>query len=356
MKHPALHFLRPFRHAAWHAALITGLGCALPLLLGLFSGHPGFLWATLGAFLAALASPLHRLGMLSMLLLVLFGSVSVALGFWAAATPLYSLPLFAVYGLLLTWLQRHGDETGKLGLVLIVCLALGQGHYGLGTFNNPQAIAVLFVLGGLWVSLLGFGMRGVYGLRMWPYLPRLAHLLRIWRRNARQPRVPYWPLYGISCLLATGVSGFLVSALHLPHGYWLTLAVVTGLQPGIQRSVWRVLLANLGILALSALLISLGFSLDHSPLVGFAIIPLIMLCRAFQARHYALFAAQTTLLALLLSETLAQDWSEPQHRLTGAAIGTGASLLASLPAPLFHAYLRRRQRLLHSTEQHAAHP
>lgn len=132
---------------AWGAATVAGLGCALPLLLGLFSGHTGFLWATVGAFQAAKANPLHRLGMLRMLLLIGLGAGSAGLGFWSATHPLISLGLFAFYGLLLAWLQRYGSEAGKLGIGLAICLCLGQGQHGIGDFNNPQAIAALFALG-----------------------------------------------------------------------------------------------------------------------------------------------------------------------------------------------------------------
>src|SRR5690606_11228173 len=116
---------------AWGAAMVAGLGCALPLLLGLFSGHPGFLWATVGAFQAAKADPLHRLGMLRMLLLITLGAFSAALGYWSATLPLVSLGLFAFYGLLLAWLQRFGTEAGKLGIGLAICLCLGQGQRGI---------------------------------------------------------------------------------------------------------------------------------------------------------------------------------------------------------------------------------
>src|SRR5690606_36509169 len=135
---------------AWGAAVIAALGCALPLVLGLFTGHSGFLWASAGAFQAAQANPLHRFGMLRMLLLTGLGACSAALGFWAGRDPLASLTVFAAFGLLLAWLQRFGQEAGKLAIGLCMCLCLGQGHLGLGNLHNPYAVAALFTLGGLW--------------------------------------------------------------------------------------------------------------------------------------------------------------------------------------------------------------
>ncbi|MGU9537332.1 hypothetical protein, partial [Proteus mirabilis] len=63
--------------------MVAVLGCALPLVLGLFTAHSGFLWASAGAFQAAQANPLHRFGMLRMLLLTGLGACSAGLGFWA---------------------------------------------------------------------------------------------------------------------------------------------------------------------------------------------------------------------------------------------------------------------------------
>src|SRR5690606_9338619 len=146
---------------------------ALPLLMGLVSGHPGFIWASVGALQAAQVNPLHRAGMLRMLLLVGLGANCAGLGFWAATSPWLSFSLFAAFALLLAWLQRFGSEAGKLGVGLALCLCLGQGQYGSDNLNNAYAVATLFALGGLWVCLLAFGLRGVHGLRTWPQMPRL---------------------------------------------------------------------------------------------------------------------------------------------------------------------------------------
>jgi len=314
----------------WGAAAITGLGCALPLLLGLFSGHPGFLWATLGAFQAARANPLHRLGMLRMLLQISLGACSVALGYWAASYPLLSMGLFACYGLLLAWLQRYGNEAGKLGIGLAICLCLGQGQYGVGDFNNPQAIAMLFVLGGLLVMLLAFGLRGLHGLRMWPYMPRLLSVIRVLRRRARRTSARQWRLQALTHLLAAALGGLLVVLADLAHGYWLTLAILIVLQMDVQRSLARALQAGLGVLCAAALLIYLGYGLADPPLMVMILLPLLVLSRAFQAHHYRLFVLQTTLSFILLTETLALNWDMPQIRLINAAIGIGVALAVTL--------------------------
>ncbi|WP_407291069.1 FUSC family protein [Stutzerimonas zhaodongensis] len=315
---------------AWGAAMVAGLGCALPLLLGLFSGHTGFLWATVGAFQAAKANPLHRLGMLRMLLLIGLGAVSAGLGFWSATHPIISLGLFAFYGLLLAWLQRYGSEAGKLGIGLAICLCLGQGQYGIGDFNNPQAIAVLFALGGLWVTLLAFGLRGMHGLRMWPYMPRLLSLFKVLRRRARRTPIRRWRLHALTYVLAASVGGLIVTLADLPRGYWLTLAVFTTLQMDVQRSVTRALQASIGIFCAAAVLIYMGHSLADPPVMVMIMLPLVMLSRAFQAHHYGLFVLQTTLSFVLLAETLAQDWGLPQVRLVNAAIGVGVALTVTL--------------------------
>lgn len=204
---------------AWGPAAIAGLGCALPLLLGLFSAHPGFIWASVGAFQAALANPMHRFGMLRMLLLIGLGACSTGLGFWSATDPAISVCLFGAYGFLLAWLQRFGSEAGKLGVGLAVCLCLGQGQHGLGNLNNPYAIAMLFALGGLWVMLLAFGMRGLHGLRMWPYMPRFISLVKVLRRHAKRLPRRQWLLHALGCTLALAIAGLIVNLAGLPRGY-----------------------------------------------------------------------------------------------------------------------------------------
>ncbi|MCW3148798.1 FUSC family protein [Stutzerimonas stutzeri] len=338
--HETLHW-HPGR-PAWGAALVAGFGCALPLLLGLFSGHPGFLWATVGAFQAAKANPLHRFGMLRMLLLIALGACSAGLGFWSATHPLISLGLFAFYGLLLAWLQRYGSEAGKLGIGLAICLCLGQGQYGIADFNNPYAIATLFALGGLWVTLLAFGMRGMHGLRMWPYMPRLVSLLRVLRRHARRTPIRQWRRHALTYVVACALGGVIVNLAELPRGYWLTLAVFTTLQMDMERSLVRAVQACVGILGAAAILIYMGHSLADPPLMVMILLPLVVFGRAFQAHHYGLFVLQTTLSFLLLAETLAQDWDLPQVRLINATIGVGLALGVTLIGYLLRRLMARR--------------
>ncbi len=328
---------------AWGAAAMAGFGCALPLLLGLFSGHPGFLWATVGAFQAAKANPLHRFGMLRMLLLIALGALSTALGFWSATHPGVSLGLFAFYGLLLAWLQRYGTEAGKLGIGLAICLCLGQGQYGIGSFNNPQAIAVLFALGGLWVTLLAFGMRGMHGLRMWPYMPRIRSVLKVLQRHARRTPIRQWRIVALSYVLCCALGGLTVTLAELPRGYWLTLAIFTTLQPTFQHSLVRAFQASLAILLAAVLLIYMGHSLADPPLMVMVMLPLVMLSRAFQAHHYGLFVMQTTICFVLLAESLAQDWNLPQVRLINALIGVGIALTVTALIHLIRHQIARRK-------------
>tara|TARA_R100001244_G_scaffold4638_7_gene5932 strand:+ start:4615 stop:5625 length:1011 start_codon:yes stop_codon:yes gene_type:complete len=310
--------------------MVAGFGCALPLLLGLFSAHPGFLWASAGAFQAAQANPLHRFGMLRMLLLTGLGACSAGLGFWSASHPLISLCLFGAFGFLLAWLQRFGSEAGKLGIGLAVCLCLGQGQQGLGSLNNPYAIAMLFILGGLWVMLLAFGLRGMHGLRMWPYMPRFISILKVLKRHAKRLPQQQWRLHALGCTLAFSLAGLIVNLAELQRGYWLTLTVVTTLQLEFQGSLVRALQSSLASLGAAGLLILLGHNLQNPPLMVATMLPLIALSRALQANHYGLFVMQTTICFVLLAESLAQDWHLAEVRLLNALFGVVLALLIAL--------------------------
>ncbi len=332
---------------AWGPAMVAMLGCALPLILGLFSGHPGFLWASVGAFQAAKANPLHRFGMLRMLLLISLGAWSAGLGFWAADHPWISLGLFAVFGFLLAWLQRFGAEAGKLGIGLAICLCLGQGQHGGTNLTNPYAVAMLFILGGLWVALLAFALRGVHGLRMWPRMPRLVGILKVLRRHAqRQPR-RQWLLHAANCTLAFSLAGLTVELAHLPRGYWLTIAVLATLQLEFQGSLVRALQASIASFCAASLLIYFGHSLQSPPIMVAVMLPLIAMSRAFQANHYGLFVLQTTLCFVLLAESLSQDWHLGQVRvlntLIGVAIALAVALLMHWVRHYVNQYLSRRQ-------------
>lgn len=320
-----------FSAPVWGVATVATLGCALPLALGLVSNHNGFLWAALGAFQASLANPLHRYGMLRMLLIGTLGAGAAALGYLAASHPLASLLLFAAMGLLLARLQRYGHVAGKLGLGLAVCLCLGQGSHGQSDLNNAGAVAALFLLGALWTTLLAFMLRGLHALRTWPYMPRLLAVLKVMRRQARGvPRRP-WLLHALACVLSLGLAGLFIDLLELAHGYWLSLAVVILLQLNLAQGPRPLLPMALAVLLASALMTVVGHSLERPLLLSALLMPLIFFNRAFQANHYLLFAIQTTLGCLLLREGLATDWQAPQGRLLNVVLGIALVLaVASL--------------------------
>lgn len=315
---------------AWGAGVVATLGCALPLSLGLTTGHSGFLVAAYGAFLASQADPLQRFGMLRMLLFTGLGALSAGLGYWSGSHPLLSLGLFAVFGLLLAWLQRFGNEAGKLGVGLAICLVLGQSQYGTGQLHNPAAVGTLFILGALWVMLLAFGLRGAHGLRMWPRMPRLPGLLRALRRHARRLPRRQWLLHALGCSLALALAGLAITLGQLAHGYWLSLLVICSLQIELQDSLVHTLQASMAGLCGALLSILLGYSLQSPAQMVATLLPLIFFCRTFQAHRYGLFVLQCTLCFVLLSESLAVDWDQSQARLFNSLLGVTLAMLVAL--------------------------
>ncbi|WXL27359.1 FUSC family protein [Ectopseudomonas mendocina] len=331
------------RPLAWGPAFIAGIGCGLPLLLGLFSFHPGFLWAALGAFQASQANPLHRLGMLRMLMFCVLGACSTGLGFWVVEQHTYSLLIFAAFGLLLAWLQRFGKESAKLGMGLALCLCLGQGQQGVSNLNNPYAVAMLFILGGLWVMLLAFFLRGLHGLRMWPHIPRLRSMLRVLRQHARHLPQRKWRLHALGCILALALSGLVVNLANLHRGYWLTITVLISLQLEFKGSLVRAVQSSLASLIAAGLLILLGYSLQSPVVMVSLLLPLIMLCRALQANHYGLFVAQTTICFVLLAESLSLDWQLPAIRLFNSLLGVAIGLMISLLVYGLERWIKQRR-------------
>lgn len=326
---------------AWGPALMAGMGCGLPLLLGLFTSHSGFLWAATGAFQAALANPYHRLGMLRMSLLTSLGAIAAGMGFWVASHPLLSLAGFAFMGLLLAVMQRYGTELGKLGVGLAACLCLGQGQAGLGNLHNGLAVGALFAIGGLWVMLLAFALRAFRGMRLWPLMPRLGKFARVMRRHARRLPQRLWLIHALACSLACALAGLTVNLSGLPRGYWLTLTVMTTLQMDLNSSLERGIQRCLGSLVGALILIGLGSWLQGPAPLVVCMLLLIVLSRAYIAHHYGLFVVQTTLCFVLLAESLSSDWHLPELRLYNTLLGTGLALLV--------AYLAHRARLRWAT-------
>lgn len=323
--------------------MIAGIGCALPLILGLSSGHPGFLWATLGAFQAARANPLHRFGMLRMLLLISLGASSAALGFWAASSLSISFVLFALTGLILAWLQRFGAEAGKLGLGMALCLCLGQAYPASQELSTPAAVAALFGVGGVWVMLLAFVWRGLNGLRMWPYMPRLWSLLKAIHRHAKRRGKRQWPLHATCCTLAFGLAGLCGAAISLEHSYWLTLTVLGTLHLKARISRSRTLQACSSSLAIAVLLALLENHLHNSTSIATIILPLIVFSRAIQSNSYRWFMLQSIAICLLLSESLTPGSDMLEPRLLAIVYGFIVALISSLSVQLLIDHLRKRE-------------
>lgn len=342
-----------FHPLAWGPALAAAVGCALPLLLGVFSGHPGFYWATLGAFVASLADPRQRLGMHAMLLLSAGGAFAAALGYWAGQTTLASLLAFSMFGLLLAASRRLGPEPSKFAFVVTLCLALGAGQFGRGSFDNPAAIATLFLLGALGVTLLGFGLRGVHGLRMWPQRPALTVL---WRMTRRSRHLPFgrqgW--LALACyVVLISLAGLAASLRLLPDSHWLTFAVILLLGP-LRQTPWAMLLLRGAVMVLGAgALMFFGYSLVGTPLMVLIAVGIVALLRLLQARPPALFVLQSCVGLLLLSESLSAAWNEPQWRLVNAAIGAAlAVMMISLALVADRQLARRRGHVDQGAEAH----
>lgn len=239
---------------------------------------------------------------------------------------------------MLAWL-RFGSEAGKLG----IGLCLGQGQFGIGNLHNPFAVAMLFILGGLWVMLLAFGLHGLHGLRMWPHMPRFLAVLKVFKRHAQRLPRQQWRLHALACMLAFATSGLIVNLAGLPRGYWLTLTVITTLQMEFQGSLVRPLQVSLASFAAAGLLILFDHSLQSPPMMVMTLLVLVFLSRALQANHYSLFVLQTSLCLVLLAESLAQDWHLAEVRLLNALIGVALSLTIALLAHDLLLKLNRHQ-------------
>jgi uncharacterized membrane protein YccC len=191
--------------------------------------------------------------------------------------------------------------------------------------------------------LLAFGLRGVHGLRMWPYMPRFISIFKVLRRHARRLPQRQWRLHALMCTLAFTLAGLIVNLAQLERGYWLTLIVVGTLQLDFQGSLVRALRSIMTSVACAGLLILLGYSLQDPALMVALLLPLITLCRGLQGKRYGLFVLQSSICFILVVESLAQDWDLAEGRLLNALFGVVLALFIALLGHGLRQRLERRQ-------------
>ncbi len=160
----------------------------------------------------------------------------------------------------------------------------------------------------------------------------LARARAVWRANLD------WQSIGLRHAARTGVAttlGFLaVRALHLPVGYWATMAILLSLQPSIATSWPRSLERAAGSIVGGAIAAAIGLAI-HSPLgVSIAVFPLVVATMAFRSASYSLFVLFLTPTFVLVAGFATPGAHELSYALArlldnvlGCAIAFGATFL-----------------------------
>lgn len=213
--------------------------------------------------------------MLRMLLLTGLGARCTGLGFWAGGHPLVSLGIFAAFGLLLAWLQRFGSEAGKLGIGL--CIRAVSRPRAVWYRQPAQSLCSGHAVHSRRIvgDATAFGLRGLHGLRMWPYMPRFLASSRC--SGAMRSTLPrqQWRLHapglhaGVLRVRFDRQSGRVDK-----RGYWLTLADHQHAAVGVSGQLVRALQASLAFDA-AGLLIFFGHSLQSPPIMVMTLLALV---------------------------------------------------------------------------------
>ncbi|BEV15594.1 FUSC family protein [Herbaspirillum sp. DW155] len=141
----------------------------------------------------------------------------------------------------------------------------------------------------------------------------------------------YTPSVQFSLRLGTAATlvFLIVRALHLPFGYWATMATLLILQPSVATTWPRSVERGVGSILGAILAIAIGCAV-HTPLaISLAVFPLICLTMALRPASYSLYVVFLT-----PSFVLVADYAMPSSELAYAIARLGNNILGSVIAVL----------------------
>jgi uncharacterized membrane protein YccC len=131
--------------------------------------------------------------------------------------------------------------------------------------------------------------------------------------------------------MATTAAFLVVRMLHLPFGYWATMATLLILQPSIETTWPRGVERAAGSTAGAALAVVVGF-LVHTPLaISLVVFPLTCLTMSLRRVSYSLYVIFLTPTFVLVADfaTPANEFAYAIARLGNNVLGCAIALLAA---------------------------
>ncbi|NYE61615.1 MFS family permease [Duganella sp. 1224] len=314
---------------------------ALMLLVGCALHAPDFAWAAIGAFWTSLAtasdSARHR--------------VASMLSFAALST---------LTGGLTTYAASFGTMAGAAALFLWVTSAGLARIWGAKAYQVAILAATACVVmvdrpwhgdaGGMaWLAvyLVGCLFATALSVMIWQIGPQTPERYSTnWRQAAVQSvREGLRQLrdhatlssdglhFALRLGIATTVAYLTVHLLHLPYGYWATMAVLLILQPSASGTLPRSMERAVGTVV--GTVIAIGISgVATSPLaIALAVFPLIGLTMTLRPAGYGVFVAFLTPSFVLVADyamPLVDEYNYALARLENNLLGSAIAVIATL--------------------------
>jgi len=156
--------------------------------------------------------------------------------------------------------------------------------------------------------------------------------------------------HGLRCAVAAGITYLIVHLLHLPFGYWATMATMLVMQPSIADSWSRSMERAVGSIVGGVLAVALCLFI-HSPLaLALLVFPMAALSMGLRPVSYGLYSLFLTPVFVLVADVGA----DPQLQLSNALLRAGNNVIGTVVA-IVATYLlwpHRRQANLHRSLSH----
>ncbi|MRW83062.1 hypothetical protein GJ698_03025 [Pseudoduganella sp. FT26W] len=345
-------------HATDKANLLEGMraasASAIMLLLGCALHAPDFAWAAIGAFWTSLAtaSDTARNRLASMLsfagLSTLAGGLTTyAASFGIASGALAILVAVTAAGLTRIW-GAKAYQVAILAATACVVMVDRPWHGGAG----GMAYLGVYLFGCLFATALS--------MLIWQIRPfeREQHsttwqqaLVRTLHEAAKTLR-DHASLssdgahFALRLGIATTVAYLTVHLLHLPYGYWATMAVLLVLQPSAAGTWPRSVERALGTVVGTIIAVAIS-GLAQSPLaIAVAVFPLIGLTMALRPLGYGVFVAFLTPSFVLVADyamPVIDEYNYVLARLENNLLGSAIAVAATLILWPLTERLRRKQ-------------
>lgn len=178
------------------------------------------------------------------------------------------------------------------------------------------------------------------GAHVWARLGKLREGLPLARLRTNLRRDSLFLRHAARVALVCSVDVVLIHALHTDHGYWLMMTSLIVLQPYVSGTIRRGLERTGGTVAGGILAAALAITLHSTLTTAFVLFPLAVLCLAFLATNYAVYAFFLTPTFVLAYLPHPGDWQLALTRVANTALGAIIALLAM--RFLFPSYERNR--------------